>query len=444
MFRRTGSAWAQQAYMKPQTPAMFANGDLFGFSVGLSADGNTLGVGVYDEGGSSRSVNGMVDNMRGGSGAAYVFTRTGATWAQQAYIKTAISEGGDSWGVSLSLSDDGNTLALGSVDEDCKATGVNPAGCDNDLQDDVSTGAVAVFRRTGATWSQQALFKASNTGIQDWFGVKTALSADGNTLVVTASNEDSAAQGIDGKQDDDSANEAGAVYLFTQHGRARGRSRPTSSRPSTRHSTSSATRCRSAATAGCSSSARAAKTAAEVASTRTPGTIRSTNPARHSSSPVSHASLTFRRTVCAALLLLGVAHAAQAQTVRAPADEVRAVRLTAPLRIDGRLDEEIYAAIPPIDGFVQQLPVEGVPATEPTELWVLLRRRQSLHRGALPRQPGRSHRRQRAAARQRQHLPVQRQLQRRDRHLSRPAQRLLLPDQPDRRGARPGDHRRRS
>ena len=56
--------------------------------------------------------------------------------------------------------------------------------------------------------------------------------------------------------------------------------------------------------------------------------------------------------------------------MRAPADEVRAVRLTAPLRIDGRLDEEVYGTVAPIDGFVQQLPLEGVPATEPTDLWV--------------------------------------------------------------------------
>src|SRR5918996_150356 len=77
VFRRTGSTWAQQAYVKPQTPANLAAGDLFGFSLGLSADGNTLAVGVYDEGGSSRSVNGAVDGMRGGSGAAYVFTRSG-------------------------------------------------------------------------------------------------------------------------------------------------------------------------------------------------------------------------------------------------------------------------------------------------------------------------------------------------------------------------------
>ena len=220
VFGRTGGTWAQQAYVKPQTPANMAAGDLFGFSLGLSADGNTLAVGVYDEGGSSRSVNGTVDNMRGGSGAAYVFARTGTTWAQQAYIKTAISEGGDSWGVSLSLSDEGNTLALGSVDEDCMATGVNPSGCDSDQKADVSTGAVAIFRRTGAAWAQQALLKASNTGIEDWFGVKTALSADGTTLAVTAANEDSAAQGIDGRQDDDSASEAGAVYLFTRNGTA--------------------------------------------------------------------------------------------------------------------------------------------------------------------------------------------------------------------------------
>jgi len=160
----------------------------------------------------------MVDNMRGGSGAAYIFSRTGATWMQQAYIKTSISEGGDSWGVSLALSDDGNTLALGSVDEDCTATGVNPPGCDTDIKTDVSTGAVAIFIRGGTTWSQQALLKSSNTGVEDWFGVKVALSGDGNALVVTASNEDSAAQGIDGKQDDDTATESGAAYVFTRTG----------------------------------------------------------------------------------------------------------------------------------------------------------------------------------------------------------------------------------
>jgi hypothetical protein len=49
---------------------------------------------------------------------------------------------------------------------------------------------------------------------------------------------------------------------------------------------------------------------------------------------------------------------------------VRAVRIAEPLRLDGRLDEEVYRITLPIDGFRQQVPVEGAPATQPTEMWV--------------------------------------------------------------------------
>ena len=49
---------------------------------------------------------------------------------------------------------------------------------------------------------------------------------------------------------------------------------------------------------------------------------------------------------------------------------IRAVRLTTPLRVDGRLDEEIYSSVPSISGFIQQEPVDGAPATEETEVWV--------------------------------------------------------------------------
>jgi hypothetical protein len=50
------------------------------------------------------------------------------------------------------------------------------------------------------------------------FGSRLQISGDGNTLAVAAQLEDSAAQGLDGKQDDDSAQEAGAVYFFTRTG----------------------------------------------------------------------------------------------------------------------------------------------------------------------------------------------------------------------------------
>lgn len=221
VFSRTGSTWAQQAYIKSEATPMATGGDQFGYSVALNADGNTLAVGVYDEGGSARTINGPIDAMRNGSGAAYVFARTGGTWSRQAYVKTWNAEGGDSWGVSVALSDDGNTLAVGSIDEDCLCTGIEQANQQAGLGDqkaDTSAGAAAVFTRSGTTWSQQAYIKSSNISPNDWFGVRLVLSGDGNTLLLGAQNEDSGAQGINGRQADDSADDAGAVYLLTRTG----------------------------------------------------------------------------------------------------------------------------------------------------------------------------------------------------------------------------------
>jgi hypothetical protein len=71
----------------------------------------------------------------------------------------------------------------------------------------------------------------------------------------------------------------------------------------------------------------------------------------------------------------GRAEAAGSMIVTARAGPVpptlRAVRATLPIRIDGRLDEPIYAAIAPVSDFVQQEPDEGALATEKTEAWVI-------------------------------------------------------------------------
>jgi hypothetical protein len=220
IFVRSGTSWTQQAYVKaPNTTANVQ----FGYSVALSADGNTFAVSAFDEGGASRVVvngpNGPFPAGRNGTGAIYVYTRSGTTWALQSYLKASNAEGGDSLGVIVSISDDGNTVAGGILDEDCMSTGVNPSNpCDSDQKDDTSVGAAVVFVRQGTQWAQQAFIKASNTGKEDWFGSRLQISGDGNTLAVAAQLEDSAAQGINGKQDDDSAQEAGAVYFFTRSG----------------------------------------------------------------------------------------------------------------------------------------------------------------------------------------------------------------------------------
>ena len=75
-------------------------------------------------------------------------------------------------------------------------------------------GAVYVFTRTAGVWTQQAYLKASNTDAGDRFG--QGLGLDGDTLVVGARFEASAANGVNGDQADNSAPHAGAVYVFTR------------------------------------------------------------------------------------------------------------------------------------------------------------------------------------------------------------------------------------
>jgi len=69
-----------------------AEGDQFGYSIALSADGNTLAVGAIGEDSNATGVDGnQADNSANQSGAEYVFTRTGTTWSQQAYIKSTMT-----------------------------------------------------------------------------------------------------------------------------------------------------------------------------------------------------------------------------------------------------------------------------------------------------------------------------------------------------------------
>ena len=148
---------------------------------------------------------------------AYSVAVTREAFAQQAYIKASNSQAGDWFGDrSVSLSSNGNIMAIGASGESSVATGIDGDQTDNTLLD---AGAVYVFTRDNARiWSQQAYVKASNAFRDDSFGGITAISADGNTLVVAAHREDSAATGINGNQADNSAAGAGAAYVFTRNG----------------------------------------------------------------------------------------------------------------------------------------------------------------------------------------------------------------------------------
>jgi len=107
-------------------------GDGFGDLVSLSGDGSTLAVGARFEDSNATGIDGnQADNSAGGSGAVYVFTRSGVTWTQQAYVKASNTDESDQFGISVSLSGDGNTLAVGAPIEASNATGIDGNQADN-------------------------------------------------------------------------------------------------------------------------------------------------------------------------------------------------------------------------------------------------------------------------------------------------------------------------
>ncbi|MDO9435069.1 integrin [Hydrogenophaga sp.] len=196
VFVRSGKTWVQQAYIKASNPDPY---DLFGTSVALSANGHTLAVGATDEDSSVGSD--PYDNNAFEAGAVYVFARDGVQWSQQDYLKAELPRENNVFGSSIALSGDGHLLAVGSPQED---SGGAPPNADLP-----NSGAVHIFKRTGVSWSQTALLKASNASQDDGFGSSVSLSTSGDTLAVGA---DFRSGGSD--PGDNLPNAAGAAYVF--------------------------------------------------------------------------------------------------------------------------------------------------------------------------------------------------------------------------------------
>ena len=207
VFVRNGTTWSQQAYLKASNTGF---GDAFGDAV--SVWDNTIVVGAKWERSNASGVNGdEADNSLLDAGAAYVFVRNGTSWTQQVYLKASNTDGSDSFGETVSVSED--TIVVGASSEDSNATGVNGNDSDNSSP---GSGAAFVFGRNGTNWAQEAYLKSSNSETVDRFGVAVAVS--GNTIAVGAIGEDSSATGTNGDQSDNSAPTSGAAYLFKHSG----------------------------------------------------------------------------------------------------------------------------------------------------------------------------------------------------------------------------------
>ena len=174
------TSWANSSEQQRIQPSSPAQDDRFGRSVSLSADGNTAIVGAWLSSVSSTF-----------AGAAYIFTRSGSTWSQQQRLLASDIQATDYYGVSVSISNDGNTAIVGSAYEDTGGT---------------DAGAAYIYTRSGSTWSEQQKIVASNAGGNDRFGESVAISGDGDTVIVGAPFEDTG------------NSNGGAAYIFTRSG----------------------------------------------------------------------------------------------------------------------------------------------------------------------------------------------------------------------------------
>jgi hypothetical protein len=221
IFARNAEKWIQQTKLKPSYIQWRQE---FGASVALSADGNTLAVGTPGDWTKTGGINpnGSAYDPKAlndyGSGATYIFTKSGTTWAQEAYLKAAIVTAGNQFGSVVSLSGNGNVLAVGSWRESSQATGINGDSLDSAA---TNAGAAYIFTRSGTAWAQRSYIKAPNTHSEDRFGHALSLDFTGDFLAIGANRESSVSKGINGDQAnkydkviDAPAAASGAAYIY--------------------------------------------------------------------------------------------------------------------------------------------------------------------------------------------------------------------------------------
>lgn len=182
VFERVGNLWQQQAYIKPVTDNESL---MFGYSVSISDDGDTIAIGARGDDSNATGIDGDPDNgLSGASGAVFVYTRNDDNWEQSAYIKASNAEAGDSFGNAVALSGDGSTLAVGSWLKDLYLDYLGIS-----LRVPLA-GAVYVFSNTAGAWSEQAYIEPADTNAAGSFGQGVALSNNGDVMAVYSSGPD--------------------------------------------------------------------------------------------------------------------------------------------------------------------------------------------------------------------------------------------------------------
>lgn len=167
-FEASDDGWNEQAREVPNDTT-----SALGASLALSRDGSTGVAGA------------RWDNENGRmSGTAYILTRNGDSWSQEAKLSPEDSEAGDEFGSAADVSGDGSTVVVGAQDASRNRSD--------------QKGVTYVFLRESTSWVEQAKLMPADNEDGGWFGRATAISNDGSKLLVG----------------DPASGDTGSVYAF--------------------------------------------------------------------------------------------------------------------------------------------------------------------------------------------------------------------------------------
>lgn len=238
VYTRSGITWTEQAILIASDGE---NGDQFGISV--SIEGDTIVIGAYHD-----------DDNGANSGSAYIFTRSGTIWTEQMKLTADDGEASDEFGRSVSIS--GDTVIIGARNDDDNITnsgsayvytrigttwseqakltasdfvpsaffGVSVAidgdraviGANNTFENGSGSGSAYIFTRSGTTWTEHRKLLASNGAAGDALGRSVAI--NGTTAIIGAYAKDIAASPFTdyskGKISNLAGADQGAAYFF--------------------------------------------------------------------------------------------------------------------------------------------------------------------------------------------------------------------------------------
>ncbi len=177
--KNSSNEYVSHSYLKSKYPETAIN---FGGSADISSDGSTLVIGNKGNSNCGTGVNPIIDNSESCnfSGAVEIFELIGNTFVHVAFIKDAFSNNYAYFGSKVSISSDGQFIAVGHINDPGAGLGINPTIA----QAATSSGAVYLYKKdVNGDWQLRNYIKPTDTGRYLSFGSDVVFDNQNNLFI---------------------------------------------------------------------------------------------------------------------------------------------------------------------------------------------------------------------------------------------------------------------